>query len=308
MNHSLKLNHPLVRDQFVLETPQIQRLFEKLKQWIWVGLTGAAVYGVSRCGKTKGVEFCLPRLLTRTGAPIRYFYSSPHKGVANTDQKLWSHLLVSMGHGITPSRTAIQNYETLLSELGDASLVNPERIVVYCMDEAQNLTTFHYELLTCLHNELRHRGVRLFVLLVGPMELRMKLRRLSSPEYAHIRSRFYAAIYRFRGCTTKEEIATILGLFDDAGAWEGVEAPSKLFLKGTHYDATQIADLTDDFWYVYQTQILVTEYEEWPIAYFMATVRALLMDYLPYANEKTDILSAVAGAALVSGIHVEEDE
>lgn len=291
-----EVRQKIVLGEYLLPTPQILALQERVTKWVWGGLTGAIMTGLPRCGKTSAIKWISSQITTRSGQPIPLFPAEAMQRTQMTDKKFWLGMLLSLRYPLPKRSTAIEDMSRIINMMAEASLQNDESRVILSIDEAQRLTKFEYDLLIDLHNHLYAFGIRLFVLQVGTAELAERRQLLNEPEFAHIKGRFFGDSGKFLSPQSKEDIRAVLSLYDDKSIWGGRWSATYACLRETGWAEIKLRSFAQEFYQMYRTYIIPMGFSQWPISYLTAAIHILLLDLLPNYDDDTDRLDLVETA------------
>lgn len=296
--------HPLLIDRYRVHTKAIEQLHQTIQQWLYTGATGGYVWGEPRSGKTTALEYVAGALHTRAGNPITVFTYNAKTFSRVTDNKLWTAILSSVGHGMAHMGNAIDKYERLVAFLSEQAQTNEAQQVVLIVDEAQKWQRPEFEMITDLGNDLRRRGVQLCTVLVGTRELRERAQQLDKHLTGHIRGRFFLRMAEYRGLQSTQEVAFALHQYDDVLRWPDDEGVSftQYLLPDAYKDGFRLEPRAGLLWHVFTEMREQHGFRDWPMAYFVVLVQVLLLDYLPqYGGDACDE-SMVASALENTGL------
>lgn len=298
----------LLDNDYRFVTPQMEILFNEVQSWIWAGLPGGVVWGHSRVGKTSSVNYIGPRIRSRGGSKVPFFYAPAKSGGNQSDQKFYNSLLGSFRAPIQPRAPAWKTLRQLLSLLADSATENQNRQIVLCIDEAQYLETMRYRFLIDIVNELQIDQVQAFVLLVGAPELDNRNRSITGEKNANIRGRFFVRSTQLKGVFRKSDFERILAHFDDRRQWGGKVSATQQLLSETEWDGFNLTELKAALWDAYRQEVRDLGFSEWPMQYVMEAIRYLLLEGLAESPRNRDLYDLAIEAIENSGIGIPVSE
>jgi len=184
-------------------TPAIDRLISSVSRWIRMDSPGAAVYGPQRTGKTHACQFLQAALPTLFGSTITVLLLTLGGGV-KSERAFLQHVMANVKCKSYLSRDDEVLRDRLGEHLYDTAIANGSKRIVLVWDEAQKLTEPQYGWLISLFNELEHRKLRPFFLLVGQPELRDVSQAFRSIGSQHVIGRFFSNQVEFAGIEDSE--------------------------------------------------------------------------------------------------------
>ncbi|HEL2733968.1 TPA: ATP-binding protein [Streptococcus suis] len=210
------LEHPIETGHFIISTPQIEELAEKIQFWLDNHISGAIVYGKPRIGKTYALKL-ISETLFKQAYNIPSFYMSAIRENRPSESAFYTNLLRAFRHphiSNSGGRSAYHKRSKLLDYLLLVAKDNQQERIILLIDEAQNLTDFHYDWLIGIYNELDYRGVQLITFLVGQQQLKNQKETFLDIGMEQIVGRFMMDSSQFYGVRTKSEVHSILQTFD----------------------------------------------------------------------------------------------
>ncbi|MCW5648256.1 MAG: hypothetical protein KIS62_00775 [Ramlibacter sp.] len=220
---------PTLLPESIVWTPEIERLNDFLVQSIRMQLSGCAVYGGQRFGKTTALKY-LAQLLPKTlgyAVPwvswsIRRRGSRDITDLAFLKQRMTQTQPLSLLH-----RDEAVLESRLHNALIDLGRSYGCRMVIISVDEAQNLDQTGYAHLIYAYNALESAGIRPFFLMVGQPELKHARKTFKEMQAYQVIGRFFCRMHVYRGIR-RTEIAEVLAAFDEEYP-DGERVSSRLF-------------------------------------------------------------------------------
>ena len=207
--------HPLVEQKYIVPTPSIEELYEKVKRLVRLRTPGAIIYAHPRFGKTYSIRYVIRVLRSdMPGVVILSFGCQKKKN--HSEDAFFSNLLKAAGHPAAESGSINRKRSRLtdkIKELVDRTRYN---LVIAFADEAQRLDIIEYEWLRDVHDELERAGIRMITLLVGQPQLLNQKNAFRASKQTQIVSRFMIDEMRFRGIQSVDDLATCLAGYDAA--------------------------------------------------------------------------------------------
>lgn len=207
--------HPVEIGNYLICTPEIDRMVSNVYQWIDNRAQGGIIYGRPRLGKTHAIKYLkavLPQEFN-SNIPIFHtlvrFYKNPNKDYFFTD------FLKDIGHGLYSSGKPNQKADRLIKFLISKVQESGQSKIVILLDDAQRLTSVEYEWLMDIHNEVEMANARLTTILVGQEELLHQRTSFSMSHKYQLIGRFMVHKYQFSGIKSSKEIKDCLKGYDD---------------------------------------------------------------------------------------------
>lgn len=213
-NRPLALDlHPLETGNYRIGTAAIQSFYELVRKCLHYRIPGALVYGPSRIGKTRGIEYL--RLLLALNHPkiTSYAVQAEHKP-RHAEGPFFSNLLAAVGFPEPDSGTTQKKRQRLIGKIREACARNGSGTVVVFCDEAQRFDENEYEWLRDVHDALDHLQIRLFTILVGQQELLAVKTAFQRARKTQIVARLMVEELAFFGIRNAQDVATCLKGYD----------------------------------------------------------------------------------------------
>lgn len=206
--------HPMSLKTYIVPTPSIDAVVERVKKLIRLRTPGAIIYGYPRFGKTYSIRYVISTL--QMDYPNSVFISfGCEKKKAPSEEAFFMNLLDAVGHkflgGTNPNKR--KRLIEKVAEMVDASGYN---WVVFFADEAQRLQVIEYEWLRDVHDKLERKGIRMLTLCVGQPQLLNVKTLLRHTGQTQIILRFMTTEMPFDGLRSPEDFATCAQAYDEA--------------------------------------------------------------------------------------------
>lgn len=199
---------------YIVPTPTIDALVERVKKLIRLRTPGAIIYGFPRFGKTYSIRYVISTL--RTDFPKSVFISfGCEKKKTPSEDAFFTNLLIGAGHkhlGGTNPRKRVRLTEKICQMVEGSG----HNWVVFFADEAQRLHLIEYEWLRDVHDSLERKGIRMLTLSVGQPQLLNVKSMLRQSGQTQIILRFMITEMRFNGLCSPDDFATCLQAYDEA--------------------------------------------------------------------------------------------
>lgn len=299
--------HPIFNNsEFFIQTPMIDRLKDQISQCLWNGISGAAIYGSYRIGKTKAINYIknnLTNCLDET-LPSRFVSIAPRD--VGTVAGVFKNICHSWDFKLKSRVTADDMSSLICHHLGELSLSNSTRQVLLVVDELQRLNMSQFEAFAELHDKLSSIGSNLFVLFVGNDSAMNKVHKnLNNEKYELIRGRFFTQEFRFYGIREFDELKACLGAYDACRFPQKGKSYTHYFLGECVPEKWRLESLSEIIWSEYHEHFKVPlKIKSWPMQYFVSMVRVLITDFLAnHGVEDKDLLRTMIQASInVSGL------
>lgn len=273
----MTIKHPIESGNFLIPTPQIQELSQTIQWWLENRITGAVIYGKPRIGKTSAMML-IGETLLKGVYNIPYFYMSAVQESKPSESSFYSNLLQAVNHPKPNNRNKAQKRIQLLDYFLVIARDSQQDRLVLMIDEAQNLTEYHYDWLISLYNELYFRDVQLITFLVGQEQLNLQKQTFLEMGMAQIVGRFMVDSQEFYGIRSKHEIKEVLKAFDSKIEFpegSGVSYTNYFFKSGLH-----LSDYSDNLYMALKNINLehsINPHSEIPLYSFIPIVREALL-------------------------------
>lgn len=273
----MTIKHPIESGNFLIPTPQIQELSQTIQWWLENRITGAVIYGKPRIGKTSAMML-IGETLLKGVYNIPYFYMSAVQESKPSESSFYSNLLQAVNHPKPNNQNKAQKRIQLLDYFLVIARDSQQDRLVLMIDEAQNLTEYHYDWLISLYNELYFRDVQLITFLVGQEQLNLQKQTFLEMGMAQIVGRFMVDSQEFYGIRSKHEIKEVLKAFDSKIEFpegSGVSYTNYFFKSGLH-----LSDYSDNLYIALKNINLehsINPHSEIPLYSFIPIVREALL-------------------------------
>jgi hypothetical protein len=215
--------HPLVTGNYRIATAAIQDFYELETRCLRYRVPGALIYGPSRIGKTRAIEY-IRLLLARNYPKISTFHAQCEHKPKHAEGPFLSNLLEAVGYPEPQTGTNTAKRFRLTHKLREAAArAGSGTILLFC-DEAQRYNVNEYEWLRDIHDTLDRQQIRLYTFLVGQEELLAKKESLQAAGATQIIARLMVEELPFYGIRDADDVATCLLGYDEtcypeASAW-----------------------------------------------------------------------------------------
>lgn len=212
--------HPIVTGRYAIFTPAIAACADKLGGWLDNKISGAYIYGPSRFGKTRAVQFFLKNLLEeRLGSSLPLHVWIRPITFASAGE-FYKSLLESVSHAYRKGRLSPTDRLIMLREFFLASADNcGTTTVVLIIDEAQGMTTKEWLWLLSLQNLMDQAGYVLSVFSIATHQMAYEFDLLARTGNPHVAARFLVDQWKFPGVESEEELGFILDGYDEQSRW-----------------------------------------------------------------------------------------
>lgn len=293
--------------KFFVPTPMINQLVEHLHSWLWNGVTGGYVVGDNRIGKTFAIKQMDGLLLNRAMEPIPVHYLSISRRDQNTVASVYKNLCLSLDMTPSSRTTADEMANDLLHYFAEAAIQNTTQQFVLFIDEFQRLHPRQLEVFAELYDKLAEAEINLCVIFVGnKISSKPLIDRILDPNNELIRGRFFTKSYHYTGITNHSDLKFILKAFDEKFMYQDKEISITNYFVGKHcQEDWKVTTLSTEIWEVfneyYRRPLSVNS---WGMQYFVATIKALLVDYLPRhgIQDKELVRDMIKESIEISGI------
>lgn len=201
----------------------MHEMITQIGDWIDQQRPGGYIYGASRLGKSKGVQWHLTAVLQErfnTILPLVVWNRRPDSHTSET--AFWYQLLMaSKFEFINPAKPPKKTEAIFLCTQRFITIAKSAQrnYVVLLIDEAQDLTFREWKWLVGLQNQLDYEGYLLSVFSVGSHQMGYRHEYMASTGNAHVAARFMAAHARFNGLRSIDELEYVLNGYDIDSEW-----------------------------------------------------------------------------------------
>lgn len=205
--------HPLVAGNYRIGTPAIQAFYELVERCLRYRITGALIYGPSRVGKTRAIEY-LRLLLAESSPKITTYHAQAEHKPRHAEGSFFANLLEAVGYPHPDGGTNQKKRLCLVSKVREACAKNGSNTVILFCDEAQRYNENEYEWLRDVHDALDRLQIRLFTFLVGQQELLSVKTGFQCARQTQIVARLMVEELAFFGIRNVQDVATCLNGYD----------------------------------------------------------------------------------------------
>ena len=201
--------HPIETGNYRIATPAIQAFYELVIRCLRYRTTGALIYGPSRIGKTRAVEY-LRLLHAETHPKITTYHLQAEHKPRHAEGPFFTNLLDAVGYpepdrGSNPTKRI-----RLINKIKEACAKNGSGTAIMFVDEAQRLAENEYEWLRDVQDHLDRLQIKLFMFLVGQKELHAIKVNLQQAGRTQIVARLMVDELAFFGIRNAQDVATCL--------------------------------------------------------------------------------------------------
>ncbi|BCG47241.1 hypothetical protein GEOBRER4_n2067 [Citrifermentans bremense] len=205
--------HPaLRREDFVIITAAIDRLYTSLCRWMNAQRSGCIIYGRARIGKSNAID-ALISLMNREFQSVATLKHSMLTHQVETEKEFYRNILTSFNHARADYGNAGVKFDTIVDFITEEAFRDSCRRIILFIDEAQWISNKEYTYLRGMSNSIVLRHVAPMVMLVGDNDLYKKYKDFkgNNPE---ITGRFMNEAYQFRGVLSEDEVRVALNCYD----------------------------------------------------------------------------------------------
>ena len=162
--------HPVETGIDHVATPAIEAFCDLAYRCLRYRITGALIYGPSRIGKTRAIEYLRLSLAQTHPKMVTYHAQAEHK-LRHAEGPFFANLLQAVGHPEPDSGSNPAKRTRLINKIKEACSRNGSGTVALFCDEAQRYDENEYEWLRDVHDHLDRIQSRLFTFLAGQQDL-----------------------------------------------------------------------------------------------------------------------------------------
>lgn len=304
-------NHPIIQKTYIVPTPSIDALVERVKKLIRLRTPGAIIYAYPRFGKTYSIRYVISVLKTDFPRAVVISFGCEAKKNPSEDA-FFSNLLEAAGHtgyligSVTRKRSRLIDR---LSELVDGSGYN---WVVFFADEAQRLGVIEYEWLRNVHDKLERKGIRMMTILVGQPELLNQKTAFRKSNHTQIVLRFMISEMRFYGLLNADDFATCLAGYDEAQFPEASDwSYTRFFLPLAYANGLRLEKQAALLWEAFLRAHKEAKFDfdiEIPMQYFAHTVEIAMSENMHHDAADFSFSPAIWDSAILESSYVAAQE
>lgn len=228
--------HPLVTGNYRLATPAIEALYELVTRCLRYRTMGALIYGPSRIGKTRAIEY-VRLLLARHYPKMTSYHAQCEHKPRHAEGPFFANLLEAVGDHTPNAGTSSAKRTRLSLRIREAAARAGSGTVLLFCDEAQRYNENEYEWLRDVHDALDRQQIKLFTFLVGQDELLAQKTALQVARKTQIVARLMVEELAFYGIRNAEDVATCLNGYDQTAYPEGTPWSFTRFYVPKAFDA-----------------------------------------------------------------------
>jgi len=277
--------HCIVTQRYAVYTPPMHEMIEQIGEWIDQKRPGGYIYGASRLGKSRCVQWYVAKVLEERFSAVVPLVVWSHRPDSYTSEAgFWHQLLVASQFAfVDPSRPPRKAEAWHACKHRFIAIANNahRNYIVLLIDEAQDMSFREWKWLVGLQNELDYSGYLLSVFSVGSHQLDYRYDYMALTGNAHISARFMAAHAQFHGLRSQEEIAYVLNGYDVDSQWPPSSGVSYLgyFAPDDFKAGRRLADCAEKLWraLVELCPDSAHRHLEFPMQHIAWTTEALLL-------------------------------
>ena len=201
--------HPVETGNYRIATPAIQTFYELVTRCLRYRTTGALIYGPSRIGKRRAIEY-LRLLLAETYPKITTYHLQAEHKPRHAEGPFFTNLLDTVGCPEPDKGSNQAKRLRLINKIKEACSKNGSGIAIMFVDEAQRLAENEYEWLRDVQDHLDRLQIKLFMFLVGQQELYAIKVNLQHAGRTQIVARLMVDELAFFGIRNAQDVATCL--------------------------------------------------------------------------------------------------
>ncbi|MBY4791648.1 ATP-binding protein [Burkholderia multivorans] len=266
-----------VLSDVIVWTPAIERLAQIVAKWVRLDTPGGVVFGKQRIGKSAACVYLAAVLHSVIGYPVAtVMWGMPTTDSVSEREFIQERMRQSGCSAVTHRDMAVLRGRLYdhIEQLADS--VCAKRVIVI-VDEAQALARPHYGYLIHCFNELVHRQLRPFFLLVGQPELASASCDWNESKRHQIVGRFYVHQHQFKALAMSE-LDAVLTEFDKSSS-PNTPCAAAMHLPTAYADGwriAQVAPILRDALTLAKNQHNLAEDIYIPMQYLRSTILAFL--------------------------------
>lgn len=273
---------------FLIDTPMIQDLKNKINAWLWNGCCGAYISGQNRVGKSEMIRLLTNKLENRIGETIPTFSVSLSLRDVKTIASVFRNLCYSLELDIKKRLSADEMSNLVFNYLGEAALTNSTKQVVLFVDEMQFLNMMQINAFAELFNRLKRQDINLSIFFVGnTLEAEPLITKIENGRNELLRGRFFLHKTFFQGITGMIQLITCLDKYDNYIVKPYNIKCTEYFLPEQYKNGWRLQLIAEPLWKAICCKQDENGQGSFPMQYFSTTIRLLLADLLPTYNTQS---------------------
>jgi hypothetical protein len=201
--------HPIVTGNYRIATPAIEEFHALITRCLRYRITGALIYGASRIGKTRAIEY-LRLLLTETHSKITTYHVQAEHKPRHAEGPFLSNMLEAVGYPDPDRGSNTTKRFRLINKIKESCIRAGSGTVMIFVDEAQRYDGNEYEWLRDVHDHLDRLQIKLYTFLVGQQDLLSVKTNFQKAGQTQIVARLMVEELAFFGIRNAQDVATCL--------------------------------------------------------------------------------------------------
>ncbi|WP_230960303.1 ATP-binding protein [Burkholderia territorii] len=278
--------HCVVTQQYAVYTPPMHEMIAQIGEWIDQQRPGGYLWGASRLGKSRCVQYFLARVLSERFEIVLplIVWIRPADSQAS-EAGFWQMLLHASRFALIDSMKSVKRTigrQLCLQRFISIAEWARRNYVILLIDEAQSMTLREWQWLMGLQNDLDHMGYLLSVFSIGSHQLNYKYDYFANTGNAHVSARFMAAHEQFHGLRSRDELNYVLNGYDIDSRWPEDSDISFLeyFAPECFARGRRLVDCSDVLWRTMQelSPVNARRFGEFPMQHVARTVEGTLFE------------------------------
>lgn len=303
--------HPVTQQKYIVPTPSIEALVERVKKLIRLRTPGAIIFAYPRFGKTYSIRYVISVLRSDFPESVFISFGCEAKKTPSEDG-FFSNLLEAAGHKGALIGSITRKRSRLIDRLTELVQKSKHNWIVFFADEAQRLDVIEYEWLRDVHDKLERKGIRMMTLLVGQPQLLNQKSALRQSNHTQIILRFMIAEMKFDGILSVEDIATCLAGYDAATFPHGSDwTYTAFFFPMAYENGLRLVAQARALWDAFERAHKKARFNfvmEIPMQYFAHTVEIALSENLQFDSPDFNFTPAMWDMAVSESSYVAAQE
>ncbi|RQZ64609.1 ATP-binding protein [Burkholderia cepacia] len=276
--------HCVLWQRYAVYTPPAYEMINQIGDWIDQQLPGGYIYGASRLGKTKCVQWYLASQLEERFKSILPIIIWSRPADSQTSEVAFWYQILKASKFEFAKLNSRQTVRKLFEQCEQRFIAIAENAksnyVILLIDEAHDLTLREWKWLLGMQNALDSAGYILSIFSVGSHQLGYQHDYIAKTGNAHVAARFMVASARFHGLRSSSEIEYILNGYDVNSEWPRGSQISFLqhFAPNDFSRGRRLAESSNLFWkaLIELTPIEAKKYKEFPMQHIARAVEGVL--------------------------------
>lgn len=288
--------HPIIIKGYTIITPMMQDAYSMIREMVWLRHTGLFMYATPRMGKTR----CARAVLELIAAEFPDKYPAYHIADENRTVNFARELEVSLNLAKKTRETYSLMLEKIILHIkSQLSKVDGDHFVLI-MDEMQQLTLEHYNILLVIHNRLAAEGISMTTVGFAQPAILERRQLLIGVKAHNLVARFLSEAIRFDGCLSAQHFMNILFQLDHEKQYpiDSGWSYTRFFLPKAFSAGFRLSTEHARIWHLLEVRVGESFLESVPLEYIFRIIEDLLVYSRKHDSPEFSLSDDAINAAL----------